>query len=103
MQLFVPADIEQHFKGLARKDRDAWRKHVKSLAVPSSPAQMEAVAEHYSSPHNSKSLLTIGWKTNSTASILFNHAAPLPDQKELLDMEVLALLQQKPKPPTTKH
>jgi hypothetical protein len=87
IRLFVPADIEQHMKGLLRKDRAAWRTHLRSLTSPASSAEMDSIDEYYSSPHHSKALLTMGWDTKSTAPILFNHAAALPDEKDLLDME----------------
>lgn len=88
IESFVPSDIEQHMRGLCRKDRGAFRQHLLGLAAPASQAQMDSIAEHFSSHHNSKSLLTLGWKSNSLAPVLFNHAAPLPDQSKLEDVEV---------------
>lgn len=88
IESFVPADIEQHFRGLHRKDRDDFRQHLLKLAIPATQAQMDAVAEHFTSHHNRKSLLTMGWKSNSLAPVLFDHAAPLPDQAKLHNAEV---------------
>ena len=87
IRLFVPADIEQHMHGLTCQDRAAWRTHLRSLASPASSSEMDSIEEYYSSPHHSKAMLTLGWDTKSTAPILFNHAAALPDEKDLLDME----------------
>jgi hypothetical protein len=88
IESFVPADIEQHFRGLVREDRDAFRQLLTKMSVPATPTEMNSIAEYLQSHHHSKSLLTMGWKSNSLAPILFNHAAPLPDQAKLLDAEV---------------
>jgi hypothetical protein len=87
IQLFVPADIEQHIHGLTHQDRAAWRTHLRSLVSPASSSEMDSIEEYYLSPHHSKAMLTLGWDTKSTAPILFNHAAVLPDEKNFLDME----------------